>query len=208
MRLSPGSQGPKEIAHSNDYGGVKIDQFFCKFLHPVDLAAARPNIDPDIKAVVPAELHKPLLQCVDPGSAFEIAFCEHTQHGDPRHPLAWLLRARRERPRSDRAADAVIVNVAPPHEPPRSPRTTPYHIERCGLLCVTAKWRRFDFRRWVRSGHGDDQIAMSALPPKADIRPGDQECLLWAKLRHMQCSELAAYSITCSAKIKSCRWNC
>src|SRR6516164_2392446 len=84
------------------------------------LASPRPNIEPDVEAIGPAEHRKPLLQCIDPGLTFSIVLCERLQHGDPPH-LIGLLRARRERPRRGCAAEQRD-EVAPLHSSTSSAR--------------------------------------------------------------------------------------
>jgi hypothetical protein len=57
--------------------------------------------------------------------------------------------------------------LAPLHEPPRSPTLTPYHIETGGIVRhseMTCSTSDLGQKRTWR-----DQIAMSALPPIADI---------------------------------------
>jgi hypothetical protein len=61
-------------------------------------------LEPDVAALRPAELQKPLAQRRDPRQSFRIILEVRHQHANAPHPLA-LLRACREWPRGGRAAE-------------------------------------------------------------------------------------------------------
>jgi hypothetical protein len=63
-----------------------------------------PIIDPDIAALRPPELLEPLQERGDADLSFPVALGIPHHHADAPHPLG-LLRARRERPCDDRAAN-------------------------------------------------------------------------------------------------------
>jgi hypothetical protein len=69
------------------------------------LAATAPTIlHLNVLSRQPAELLEPLSKCIDTVASFRIIFGNSEQHADARHRAA-LLRARRERPHSCRAAE-------------------------------------------------------------------------------------------------------
>src|SRR6516162_1496010 len=79
-------------------------QFGRKAASAVKIAPSPASVDPDVEALRPPGLQQPLPECGGKGLSFLVALDMHHQQPDPPHALA-LLRPRRERPRSRRAAE-------------------------------------------------------------------------------------------------------
>jgi hypothetical protein len=105
-----------------DQVGLQIDEFLRKFAHQIRIRHWPAMLDPDVTALCPAELQKPLAQRRSPPRGFRIVLGIRHQHADARHPL-WLLRARCERPRKRRAAEQSD-EVAAVHSITSSARTS------------------------------------------------------------------------------------
>ena len=82
---------------------MQIDQLFREHPHPVNTVAGPTNVHPQVAAIGPTQLRKPLREPGEPTLSHRIVFIARHQHADPPHAVA-LLRPRRERPRR-RAAD-------------------------------------------------------------------------------------------------------
>ena len=79
--------------------GLQRDEFLGESLSRLRVAGCRPAIvDPDVAALYPSELPKPVAERGDEGLSFRVALGIPHQHANPPHP-AGLLRPRRERPR-------------------------------------------------------------------------------------------------------------
>src|SRR6516164_9694244 len=85
------------------------------------MGVAKAKVDLDVATVDPAQFLQALYQLPDQGLPFWIALREHTQKSDARH-RAGLLGARRERPRSRRAAERD--ELAPSHSITSSARAS------------------------------------------------------------------------------------
>ena len=97
------------------------DQFRRVSADAFGIARAPAIVDPHVAAVGPAQFLQPLQERRDAGLSFRIVRGQVHEHADAPHPLA-LLRARRERPRSRRAAEQRD-ELAPLHvDHPASPR--------------------------------------------------------------------------------------
>src|SRR5262249_10570563 len=91
----------RRVAH--EYVGRERHQFCCVSPHAAGVAPTKACLDLDVATVCPSQLFQALLQRCQSGLSFLIVGRAH-QQPDPPHALA-LLRARRERPRSHRAAE-------------------------------------------------------------------------------------------------------
>jgi len=77
---------------------------------------------------------------------------------------------------------------------PRSPRMTPYHIER-EALCVTAKWRA-RLPTWVNNCRASSEVARPLYPQKL---PRHSFAVAAVKCHKQTCAYRLAYSIILSA---------
>jgi hypothetical protein len=82
---------------------LQVDQLFRKHPHPVNIGGAPTNVDPQIAAIGPTQLLKPLREPGELGLSARIVFVRVDQHADPPHAIG-LLRSRHQRPRR-RAAE-------------------------------------------------------------------------------------------------------
>jgi hypothetical protein len=91
-------------ARGEDDVGSQRDQFHCVFASRIGIACEPTIVNAHVAADGPAEFGEPLRKRPDAGRCLRIV-CGHThEHADAPHPLG-LLRPRRERPRSRRAAE-------------------------------------------------------------------------------------------------------
>jgi hypothetical protein len=88
-----------------------FDNLFCKAPHPIGITSRPAIVGPEVTAVGPAQSLQSLAERGQVPMTFRIIRTPH-QHRDLPHPLA-LLRARRERPRGDRAAEQRDELAAP-----------------------------------------------------------------------------------------------
>src|SRR5262245_29114671 len=82
------------------------------------------NVDPEIVALHPCELPKPLPECRDEGLSFRVALGICHQHADPAH-CTGLLHPCRQRPRR-RAAEQRDELAAPDHSMTSSARANSF----------------------------------------------------------------------------------
>src|SRR6516162_6665833 len=124
--------------------------------------------------------------------------CCAQKHADPPY-LRWLLRARRKRPSSRRAAEECD-EFASPHGLAPQAEALPYHA--VGRIVHHGKF-------WLpMSALGQKRTlgqvrAMSALPPKADIGTQPRDVRFVPKADIPRCSEDRRHSITWSARASS-----
>src|SRR6516165_6203526 len=101
-------------ARGEDDVGSQCDQFHCVFASRIGIACEPTIVNAHVAADSPAEFGEPLRKRPDAGRYLRIV-CGHAhQRTDPPHSLA-LLRARRERPRSSRAAEECDEITAGAH---------------------------------------------------------------------------------------------
>jgi hypothetical protein len=111
-RLALECGGPRSRVRE-DCVGSQIDQLFREHPHQVDIAGGPTNVHPQITAIDPTQLLKPLRERGEPGLRLGIGFAQCHEHADPPHAVG-LLRPRRERP-SDRRAAHQRDELPSPH---------------------------------------------------------------------------------------------
>jgi len=84
---------------------LQADQLCGERSYPIDVTAAPPKVDPQVAAIGPAQARKRLRKRRDHSLRHGIVFVVLHEHADTPDAVA-LLRARRERPRYRRAAEA------------------------------------------------------------------------------------------------------
>ena len=112
VRVSRWSAAVTGVDVCEDHVGLQVDQLFREHPHPVDVAGGPTNVHPQIAAIGPTQLRKPLRERGEPGLSLRIVFVARHQHADPPHAVG-LLRARRQRPR--RRAPKPRDELPPPH---------------------------------------------------------------------------------------------
>src|SRR5262249_36744541 len=93
--------------------GLQADQLLRERSYPIVVAAVPPKVYPHVAAIGPTQARKRLCERGNVNLPHGIVFVPRHEQADPPHAVA-LLRARRERPRGDRAAEERD-EVAPPN---------------------------------------------------------------------------------------------
>jgi hypothetical protein len=86
-----------------DHVGLQPDQLFREHLNPVKIAGGPTNFHPQVAAIGPTQLRKPLREPGEEGLYLRIVFAIRHHYADPPHALG--LRAHRKRPRRRCAAE-------------------------------------------------------------------------------------------------------
>ena len=82
---------------ADQHVGLQVNQLLSVGLNTLNISFAPAIIDPNIVAILPAELLKPLLKNANTRTHIGIAFRDSHQHAKPPNVL-YLLRARHKRP--------------------------------------------------------------------------------------------------------------
>ena len=82
----------------HDDVGLQADQLPRERWYPIDVIAVQPKVHPQVAAIGPTQLYKPLHERGKPALCLRIAFVVSHQHADAPHAVG-LLRPRHHRPR-------------------------------------------------------------------------------------------------------------